>query len=348
MVRRGAWSRILSRPIESYNPTWLGAVALAVIGVLVAGMLTVKASGIGYTRYTAEFAQAASLKTGQNVSLAGISVGVVASTKLVGDHVEVGLRVRDDVRLRKDAKAAIKVATFLGSRYVELRNAGEGALEDRTIDLAHTEVPYDLQATLADATTTFEQVDADKIAQSAAVLAKQLEGLPAVVPQAMQNIQTLSTIIARRRDQIGTLFKNTATVTTTLRGQQAEIGKLINQGQDLLGEFVSRRNSFHSMMAAITSLVTVLNKIVVKDRTAADKLVVDLRTFTDMLGQHDDLFRSLLEIMPVTVRNAANAVGSGNAVDLHVANGIVLDSWACAISGRAKQFNMIPYFKDCK
>jgi hypothetical protein len=31
-----------------------------------------------------------------------------------------------------------------------------------------------------------------------------------------------------------------------------------------------------------------------------------------------------------------------------VGNGIVVDSWMCAISGRAKQFGMIPYFKDCK
>jgi len=27
---------------------------------------------------------------------------------------------------------------------------------------------------------------------------------------------------------------------------------------------------------------------------------------------------------------------------------MAIDSWMCAISGRAKQFGMIEYFKDCK
>ena len=44
----------------------------------------------------------------------------------------------------------------------------------------------------------------------------------------------------------------------------------------------------------------------------------------------------------------ANATGSGNAVDLNVSNGLLVDSWMCAISGRAKQFDMIQYFQDCK
>jgi hypothetical protein len=29
-------------------------------------------------------------------------------------------------------------------------------------------------------------------------------------------------------------------------------------------------------------------------------------------------------------------------------NGILVDSWMCAISGRAKQFELAEYYKDCK
>ena len=32
----------------------------------------------------------------------------------------------------------------------------------------------------------------------------------------------------------------------------------------------------------------------------------------------------------------------------NVINGLAIDSWMCAISGRAKQFGMIEYFKDCQ
>jgi hypothetical protein len=50
----------------------------------------------------------------------------------------------------------------------------------------------------------------------------------------------------------------------------------------------------------------------------------------------------------VALRNLTNATGSGNAVGFNAPNGLLVDSWMCAISERAEQFNMIPYFQDCK
>lgn len=55
-----------------------------------------------------------------------------------------------------------------------------------------------------------------------------------------------------------------------------------------------------------------------------------------------------LQITPVTLRGVANATGTGNAIEFNAPNGLAVDSWMCAISGRAKQFGMIQYFKDCK
>ncbi|ALR10810.1 mammalian cell entry protein [Mycobacteroides saopaulense] len=348
MAEQSRWQKIKNRPVETYNKTWLGFIAIAVIGALVGGMLLVKAIGFGYSSYTAEFAQAASLRAGQPITVAGIPMGTVTSMKLVGDHVEAKLSVSDDVKLGKDTKAAIRVTTILGSRYLDLSPEGPGSLPNKTIDLAHTEVPYDLQATLKDATNTFDQVDFDKVAQSLSVLGKQLDGLPEVVPQAMQNIQTLSQIIAERRDQLGTLLKSTEKVTNTLHRQQQGIGTLINQGQSLIGEFVVRRGTFHAMMQSLTNLVEQLSKIVIKNRPQLDDMLKTLHQLTDMLGQHDDLLRNILQVAPVALRGVTNATGTGNAIEFNAPNGLAVDSWMCAISGRAKQFGMIQYFKDCK
>src|SRR5690625_4827941 len=89
------------KPLEEYNTTMLGVIALAVVVVLVAALLFVKLLGFGYTHYTAEFAQAASLRPGNPITIAGIEVGTVSSMKLAGDHVEAGLTVRDDVALNR-------------------------------------------------------------------------------------------------------------------------------------------------------------------------------------------------------------------------------------------------------
>ncbi|MET0897653.1 MAG: MlaD family protein [Mycobacterium sp.] len=336
------------RTLESYNRTWLGFIAIAVVAVLIGAMLLVKVAEVGYRDYSARFLQAAALRVGNPVTIAGIPVGEVTSLKLAGDHVEAGLKVRNDVVLGEDSRATIKITTILGSRYLSLDPEGENSLPNNMFDLDHTEVPYDLQEALADVTTTYEQVDTDSFAKTLSVLGKELEGLPAVVPQALENTHTLSTIIAERRDQLGELLKTTEVVSNTLQRQKSTIGGLVNQGNDLLGEFVARRASFQAMMDALTNLVQTLSGIIVDDRPELEALLVNIRQLSDMLAQHDDLLRSTLQSGPVALRGLANASGTGNAVDLNASNGLLVDSWMCAISGRAKQFDMIEYFQDCK
>ncbi|MBU9766635.1 MCE family protein [Mycobacterium sp. TNTM28] len=336
------------RPLEGRNRMWLGVTAIAVVSVLIGAMLIVKVADIGYRKYTAQFLQAAALKPGNPITVAGIPVGEVLSMKLAGDHVEAKLKVRNNVPLGRDSRAVIKITTILGSRYLALQPAGADSLPGNNFDLDHTEVPYDLQEALADVTTTFEQVDSDKFAQSLGILGQQLDGLPAIVPRALQNTHTLAQIIASRRDQLGTLLQTTEVVSNTLRRQQSTIGNLVNQGNDLLGEFVMRRASFQAMLASLTNLVETLSGIAIDDRPELEALLTNIRELSDMLGQHDDMLRSFLQTAPVTLRGLANATGTGNAADLNVANGLLIDSWMCAISGRAKQFNMIQYLKDCK
>ncbi|MBB3747668.1 virulence factor Mce-like protein [Mycolicibacterium sp. BK634] len=336
------------RRLESYNKTWLGLIAVAVVSVIVGAMLIANAANVGHTHYTAKFLQAAALQTGNPITIGGIQVGKVTSMKLAGDHVEAGLEVRNDVVLGKNSKAVIKVATILGSRYLALEPEDGGTLPNNTFDLSHTEVPYDLQEALADVTTTYEQVDTDAFAKSLGILGTQMQGLPAVVPEAMRNIQTLSTVIADRRDQLGALLKSTDMISSTLERQHANIAAMINQGQELIGRFVDRSATFHAMIAALTNLVNTMSTTVVANRSELDQTITNLRRLSDLLAQHDDLLRSILQAGPVALRGFANASGTGNAVDFNTPNGIAVDSWMCAISGRAKQFGMIQYYKDCK
>src|SRR5271157_1858185 len=120
MADSSVWRRLKKRPLESYNKTWLGFIAVAVVAVVIGAMLVVHMLGVGYRHYTAEFLQAASLRAGNPITIAGIPVGTVTSMKLDGDHVEAGLKIRDDIALGKDSKASIKVTTILGSRYLAI------------------------------------------------------------------------------------------------------------------------------------------------------------------------------------------------------------------------------------
>jgi len=339
------------RVLEDLNKAWLGTLALVSLVALVVALTVFSSLHLGKRSYTAEFLQAASLRPGDEVSIAGIPVGTVSATDLTGDRVLVTMKLDGGVRLGDRTRAAIKLTTVLGSRYVELRPQGEGHLADDRIPLANTTVPYDLQKLLTDSTLTFEDVDAERFAESMVTLSQQLHGVPSVLPEALANVEDLATVIADRRDQIAELLRSTATVATVLGDQQDDLAALITQGRELTGEIVARRAAVERLLAAATNLITTADEVSGADHVHLDQMMADMREVTAMLGDHDALLRNLFQIMPVAMRNAANATGTGPFLDFMLPGGLMVDSWMCAISGRAEQWKWperYQYFKDCE
>jgi ABC-type transporter Mla subunit MlaD len=97
--------------------------------------------------------------------------------------------------------------------------AGAGSVPGDTFDLAHTEVPYDLQVALTDATGNFEQMNFESFGEAMGILGQRAKGLPPLIPEVMDNLNGLSSVVGERREQIGSLLKTAETVTNTLRGQ---------------------------------------------------------------------------------------------------------------------------------
>ncbi|NNH68542.1 MCE family protein [Nocardia uniformis] len=339
------------RVLESYSTTWLGGLSLLALVVAVAATTLVTALHIGRVEYSAEFRQAAGIRPGDQVTVAGVPVGTVDGTALAGDRVVVRMKVHSDVVLGAQSRAEIKLTTVLGARAVALEPAGTGTLADQRIPLARTSVPYDLQKLLQDSTTTFEPVDADRFAQSMQLLATQLRGMPSVLPDAMANVENLSRMIADRRDQVGALLRNTAQVSTLLTSQQGDLSALVDQGGVLMREILSHRVGVQRLLDAATRLVTTARDVSVGNRADIDKLLVDIRTMTSMVGDHDALLRNMFQIMPITVRNIANAFGTGPFLDFLLPGGLMVDSWMCAITANAEQNDWpehFQYFKDCQ
>ncbi|ORA66161.1 hypothetical protein BST26_17580 [Mycolicibacterium insubricum] len=339
------------RALEDRNTAVIGAVALAALAAVIVASTAVNSLHLGKRTYTAEFLQVASLRPGDQVNVAGVPVGIVSATKLAVDRVLVTMKLDSNLRLGTDTKAAIKLTTVLGARYVELRPRGADPLPGNRISLTHTTVPYDLQKLLSDSTTTFEDVDAQRFATSMRTLSGQLTGVPAVLPDALANVENLSAIIAERRGQISDLLRNTARVSTILGGQRDDLAALVEQGHELTGEIIGRRAAVERLLAAATTLITTVEDVVHGNGDDIDQLLSDLAQVTAMLGDHDDLLRNLFQIMPVAMRNAANATGTGPFLDFMLPGGLMVDSWMCAISGRAEQWKWperYQYFKDCE
>lgn len=339
---------LLSQPIESHGKLRLGVITVLVIGVVLGGAIGLGRLGVGRTTYAAEFAQAAGLSAGDQVTVAGVRVGAVRGLRLDGDRVVVTMDIDKGLHLGSATRAAVKLTTLLGARYIDLRPGGSESLSSRRIPLSNTEVPYDLQDALQDATTTFEAVDAEKVAQSMTTLSQQLKGSPEILPQALDNISHLSSVIASRRDEIGALLRSTQRIAALLGDQQHSLGLLMTQGREVLGDLAARKELVIRLIDATTKLVNQLQPVLIGSRPQIDELLANLNGLLSAVGNNDALLRNTLQMMPIPLRNFTNATGNANEFDFTSTGGTMIDSWMCAISGRARQFNLPEYFEDCK
>src|SRR3954470_22018659 len=71
----------------------------------------------GYT-LVAGFANLKGLKTGDEVRMAGVKIGVVQTTRLAGHRVEAVLAIEPAVKIPNDAVASVEQSSLLGSNYL--------------------------------------------------------------------------------------------------------------------------------------------------------------------------------------------------------------------------------------
>ena len=218
--------------LEDRNRTGIGLIAMAVIAVLLAGLVILTKVGPGYQRVSADFIQAAALLPKNPVTVAGIPVGKVTGMHLNGDHVD--RRHADPEQRRRSARTPAP-SSWSPPFWVRGIWRCIPAAVGRCPTTPSTSITPRCPTTCRRRCTTSRPPTSRSTPTSSRhaveMLGKQLQGLPPMIPRSMDNIKTLSTIIADRRDQLGSMLKTMELVTATLRRQQSSIGAMVNQGQ---------------------------------------------------------------------------------------------------------------------
>lgn len=99
----------------------VGALVLAAAGLLAWMTLRVGNVQVGdRIEATAVFEDAAGLKEGAAVSIAGVEVGTVTSLTVDFDKARVGLSIDPDAQVRDDVVVALRARSVLGEKYIEL------------------------------------------------------------------------------------------------------------------------------------------------------------------------------------------------------------------------------------
>ena len=126
----------------------VGCLLLVGIGVLVyisvsLGNLDLTGSW-GYP-LEASFSTAGGLQPGAVIELAGVEIGRVEAVDLIDYHAQATLKIRRDIALSEDVRAAIKSKGLIGERYIEIIPGRASEKLKPGQQIRDTEPPVDIQ-----------------------------------------------------------------------------------------------------------------------------------------------------------------------------------------------------------
>lgn len=269
---------------------------------------------------TAYVADAAGLNTGDEVQVAGMNVGTVRAIDLDGDRVRVRFDIDTDVELGADTSVQIKTDSILGRRALGVFSDGRGELEDRTIPLERSSVPYSLTSALGDLSDTVEAMDTDKVDEALTVLAETMEGSSPEVRGAIDGITRLSRTLNERDQAVSELLEKAAGTTDVLGRRSDQINQLMVDGNILFTELDLRRRALSELIVNVDELARQLSGLVQDNEAQLGPALDKLERVSDLLIRNkEDIDLGLRRIVPFSTA-LSEAVASGPWFNAYISN----------------------------
>jgi phospholipid/cholesterol/gamma-HCH transport system substrate-binding protein len=309
-------------PFRERNKTVIGLVGIAsILGMLVLSFKTDSLPIIGGGNvYSADFSEAAGLQKMDEVRVAGVKVGKVTGISLAGDHVVVTMRVKG-VHLGSLTRAAIKIKTVLGRKYVALEPEGDGTLDPKThIPVSRTTSPFDISPAFQQLAKTVGGIDTRELAASFTVLADDFRNSSTEVRASLDGLSRLSQTIASRDQKLRELLDHAQGVTSVLASRDQDLVAFLKEADLVLQEVKARREAIHRLLVTTTELAEQLTALVRENRAAHAPALSHLRAVSAVLRKNEQKLDVALPRMAAFVRLFANNLGNGRWFDTYVWN----------------------------
>ncbi|MGC4961750.1 MCE family protein [Gordonia sp. DT218] len=300
-------------------------VSIGAIGILVLLMVAISAFylnqlplvGAG-ARYTAKFTEAAGLKSGAEVRVAGVKVGEVDGVTLDGDRVNVKFRVTN-TWIGNQTQASIQIKTILGQKYLALNPRGSDPA-DPDVPLTDTVSPYDVIEAFSDAADQIDDLNTDQLAHSMETLSEAFSGTAGDIGPSLDGLSRLSQTIASRDQEVQHLLEATKDTSKILADRNQEFVRLIAGAGQLLDELNNRQKAISTLLSTTTTLSDSLSGIVRDNQAQIGPALDSLQDVNKLLISQNDNLRKTITYMAPFYRLYANVLGNGRWFESVVTN----------------------------
>ncbi|MCW2543285.1 MAG: hypothetical protein JWM40_837, partial [Frankiales bacterium] len=219
--------------------TTLAAIKLGIfvlVSVIVTGTLTAIMGSFAFgseTAYKAEFTSASLIKKGDDVRVAGVTVGSVKDVEIKGrDAAEVTFKVKKDVPVSTATHASIRFLNLVGDRYMALDEGAPGAQRlpgGGTIPVAHTTPALNLTELFNGFQPLFQALQPAEVNQLSMNLVRVLQGEGGTINSLLSNTASVTNALADRDQLIGQVIDNLSGLLKNTNDHHAQLNTLVIQ-----------------------------------------------------------------------------------------------------------------------
>jgi phospholipid/cholesterol/gamma-HCH transport system substrate-binding protein len=303
-------------------------IKLAVFTVATVTITIILASAIGNfallrARYsiTAAFNDATGLLAGDPVTLAGVKIGKVSSTRVDHGVAIVGLSIDRGVRLPRATHIEIRYRNLLGLRVVNLDpGAGTGPYlrpNDR-VPATQTEGPLDLDTIFNNLKPLLTGVNASDINTLTEALVTAIgphrDDINAILADSSKLLGTLST----KDEEIGALLGNLNTVTTAVSDQRTQLEQLLANFATLSDTLAGDSGTLDRTLGNLNTVTGELGHVIKNNRSSLDRDLGNVATLLELVRKHQKDLVQILGHLDDVQRATLKAMSYGEWVNLYL------------------------------
>ena len=281
--------------------------AFTIVSLIVTGTLTVIMGHIGLGAeqdYKAIFTTASSIKKGDDVRVAGVSVGGVKDVQHYNrTEAIVTFSVKKDVPLTTASTADIHYLNLVGDRYLALGQGTPGAPAlpaGGTIPVGQTQPALDLTTLFNGFKPLFEALTPKQVNDLSMNLVQVLQGEGGTVRGLLEHTASLTNTLADRDQLIGKVVTNLTSTLNTVNQRHTQLNTLVIELKDWMTNLAKGRQTIGGSLGNISKLTVAVADLLHRGRPLLKTDVAALRRLATLLNtpsQKADLV-DLLERMP--------------------------------------------------
>jgi phospholipid/cholesterol/gamma-HCH transport system substrate-binding protein len=300
------------RSFRDMNPYIVGLVSVGVLGAIVGFAFLVGLLHLFEKTYAldAVFPDAAGLRGGDDVKVAGVKAGRVTSLE-VDRHdgtVIVHMAISKGVELGHETHAEIALATLLGSKYVRLSGDVDApylesmARDERTIPIDRTKTPFDVFELTRIGTKSIQGTDTEKLNELVHQLADVTDGRHDAIAKIATGVDRVGSAVNARSTQRESLLDQAAVLTTTLKEKDGTLVALIEQSRGILSLLSQRRADVSAAVNAGGRVSTELARLLTDNDARLQSILDELAPTVDLVDKRQaDLNAALAYLGPAQV-----------------------------------------------